>query len=126
MSKGKNGEKNCESGQTGKAETVERAGRTVGKKLRMVFSMSWRISPAYILLVVLNALTGAAQILANVVLPKFLIDELTHDREPEQLLLWGMLIVGSNLVFSFLGKLMKRNLEIQNVYMNHKINIRRP
>ena len=115
-------EKSRKAGQTEKAEESGRAGRTIGKKLRMVFSMSWRISPAYILLVIVNALTGAAQILANVVLPKFLVDELTHDRRPEQLLLWGLAIVGSNLVFGFLGKLMKRNMEIQNEYMNQKIN----
>lgn len=92
------------------------------KKLRLIFTTVWKISPAYILLVIANALIGAAQILANVILPKFLIDELTGARQVDRLMLWGLAIVGSNLFFGLLGRWMKRNMTIQDSYMNQKIN----
>ena len=92
------------------------------KKLKEVFTLAWGISPLYIILLIVNALIGALQILANVVLPKYLIDELITSRDTVSLLLIGGAIVLSNLVFSFLGKLMTRNLTIQNLYMNEKMN----
>ena len=92
------------------------------KKLKEVFTLAWGISPLYIILLIVNALIGALQILANVVLPKYLIDELITSRDTGSLLLIGGAIVFSNLVFSFLGKLMTRNLTIQNRYMNEKMN----
>lgn len=92
------------------------------QKLKEIFSLAWRISPSYILLLIMNSLIGAAQILVNVVLPKYLIDELITSKDTRNLLYIGGAIVLSNLVFSFLGKLMTRNLEIQNIYMNEKMN----
>lgn len=92
------------------------------KKLKEVFTLAWGISPLYIILLIVNALIGALQILANVVLPKYLIDELITSRDTVSLLLIGGAIVLSNLVFSFWGKLMTRNLTIQNLYMNEKMN----
>ena len=92
------------------------------KKLREIFTLAWSISPIYIILVAANALISAAQILANVILPKFLIDELTGGKETKWLLVWGLAIVGCNLFFGFLAKLMKRTMEIQNQYMNEKMN----
>lgn len=92
------------------------------QKLKEVFSLAWGISPSYIVLLIMNSLIGAAQILANVVLPKYLIDELITNKDTRNLLYIGGAIVLSNLVFSFLGKLMTRNLAIQNVYMNEKMN----
>ena len=41
------------------------------KKIRMFFSLSWKISPSYILLLIVNTIAGGGQIIANVVLPKF-------------------------------------------------------
>lgn len=92
------------------------------KKLKEVFTLAWEISPFYIILLIVNALIGALQILANVVLPKYLIDELITNRDTGSLLLIGGAIVLSNLIFSFLGKLMTRNLTIQNRFMNEKMN----
>lgn len=73
------------------------------KKLREIFTLAWSISPIYIILVAANALISAAQILANVILPKFLIDELTGGKETKWLLVWGLAIVGCNLFFGFLA-----------------------
>ena len=92
------------------------------EKLKKVFSLAWGISPWYIILLIVNALISAMQILANVVLPKYLIDELIASRNTGSLLFIGGAIVLSNLVFSFFGKLMTRNLTIQNRYMNEKMN----
>lgn len=92
------------------------------KKIRILLSLAWSISPTYILLLVMNALIGSGQILANVILPKYLIDELTLLRRSEQLIFWVGAIVVCNLVFGFLAKFMKRTLEVKNQYMDMKIN----
>lgn len=92
------------------------------KKIKKVFALAWGISPLYIILLIMNSLIGAMQIVANVVLPKYLIDELVTSRNTGSLLYIGGAIVLSNLIFSFLGKLMTRNLAIQNRYMNEKMN----
>lgn len=92
------------------------------KKIKKVFSLAWGISPLYIILLIINSLIGAMQIVTNIVLPKYLIDELITSRNTESLLYIGGAIVISNLLFSFLGKLMTRNLAIQNRYMNEKMN----
>lgn len=92
------------------------------KKIKKVFALAWGISPLYIILLIMNSLIGAMQIVANVVLPKYLIDELITSRNTGSLLYIGGAIVLSNLLFSFLGKLMTRNLAIQNRYMNEKMN----
>ena len=92
------------------------------KKIKKVFALAWGISPLYIILLIMNSLIGAMQIVANVVLPKYLIDELITSRNTQSLFYIGGAIVLSNLLFSFLGKLMTRNLAIQNRYMNEKMN----
>lgn len=92
------------------------------KKIKKVFALAWGISPLYIILLIMNSLIGAMQIVANVVLPKYLIDELITSRNTGSLLYIGGAIVLSNLLFSFWGKLMTRNLAIQNRYMNEKMN----
>ena len=51
-------------------------------------------------------------------LPKFLIDELTGALRPEQLTFWVLMIAGSNLLFSFLKKTMKRLLDVKSEQVN--------
>ncbi len=70
------------------------------KKLRLFFRISWETVPSYIVLLVVQTLLTGGRVVMNVVLPKFLIDELTGGCEPERLLLYGGLVVGSNLFFA--------------------------
>ena len=44
------------------------------KKITLFFSIVWRISHAYVLLMLASVLLVGAQVLLNVLLPKFLID----------------------------------------------------
>ena len=92
------------------------------KKLKMFFSLAWSISPIYIFLLIVSTLVNSGQILVNVILPKFLIDELTGNMEINRLILFGSSIVLSNLIFSFLANTMKRVMEIKNLYMRQNMN----
>lgn len=111
-----------QAGQTAQTSGQQQParGRNV-RKVKKLLSLAFGISPAYIILIVLNSLIGAAQIVTNVVLPKYLIDELIGSQRVTQLILLGGLIAGSNLAFSLIGKLMQRSLNIQNDYMTNKI-----
>lgn len=89
------------------------------KKLKMLFSISWRISPSYIIFLILNIFVNSGKVFINVILPKFLIDELVGNKDIERLILFGVLIVLSNVVFSFLSNTMKRIMDVKNVYMDN-------
>lgn len=91
------------------------------KKLKMFFSLSWKISPSYIIFLLLSTFISSGQILINVILPKFLIDELIGNKEMNTLLFFGSMIILSNLVFAFLSNTMKRYMEIKNIYMREKM-----
>ena len=49
------------------------------KNLIHFMKLAWSVSPSYILLLVVNALLGSAKTLLNIVLPMYLIDELTGE-----------------------------------------------
>ncbi len=91
------------------------------KKLRLFFRISWETVPSYIVLLVVQTLLTGGRVVMNVVLPKFLIDELTGGCEPERLLLYGGLVVGSNLFFAWLDLVMKRCMEVQNPCVTQKM-----
>lgn len=92
-----------------------------GKKLRLLGRMAWKASPAYVLLLCFSTLGNGLQILCNVILPGFLIDELTGMTRPERLCLYGGLIVGSNLLFAWLNQFWKKCMSVQNVYVGEKM-----
>ena len=92
------------------------------RKLKMFFLLSWRISPSYIICLILNTAISSGQIFANVILPKYLIDELVGQKDIERLLLFGSLIVLSNIMFAFLNNTMKRIMDVKNIYMNDMMN----
>ncbi len=71
------------------------------RKLKIFFSLSWKVSPSYIIFLIINTFVNSSKILINVILPKYLIDELTGNRDIETLILFGSLIVLSNLLFTF-------------------------
>lgn len=92
-----------------------------GKKLKLFFRLSWKTAPSYILLLIVQTLTSGGQVVMNVVLPKFLIDELTGACEIRRLLFFGGLVVGSNLFFAWFTRLMKRYMDVQNPYVSQKM-----
>lgn len=91
------------------------------KKLKMFFGLAWSISPSYILLLLFSTLVNSGQVLINVVLPKFLIDELMGNRDIKRLILFGMAIVAANVLFAFLANTMKRIMDVKNIYMKEKM-----
>lgn len=91
------------------------------KKLKMFFGLAWSISPSYILILLFSTLVNSGQVLINVVLPKFLIDELMGNRDIKRLILFGMAIVAANVLFAFLANTMKRIMDVKNIYMKEKM-----
>ncbi len=82
-------------------------------KIKMVIKLVWSISPAYFFMLIFNSIIFSGQILLNVILPKFLIDELTGDMLTNKLIFWVGAIVLNNLIFTLLKKTSKRLLDIK-------------
>ena len=91
------------------------------KKLKSFLGLAWRLCPSYIILVLVDAFLNAGKIVANVILPKFLIDELLGVRDPINLLIYGGLIVLSNVLFAFIDNLMKKTMTIKKIDMQEKM-----
>ena len=91
------------------------------KKLKMFFSLSWKISPSYIILLVFETLVSSLQIFANVILPKYLIDELIGPMDRDRLILFGALIIISNVLFVFLANTIKKYMEVKKIYIREKL-----
>lgn len=83
------------------------------EKVKYVVKLIWSISPAYFFLLMFNSLVFSGQILGNVILPKFLIDELMGNKDKNRIIFWVGAIVICNLVFSFLKKTSKRLLDVK-------------
>ncbi|HWQ59252.1 MAG TPA: ABC transporter ATP-binding protein [Clostridia bacterium] len=90
-------------------------------KLSLFLALAWEVSPAYILLLLGSSLLGGAQLMANVVLPKFLIDELTGAQDPNLLFFWTTAIVGANWVFSLAANTLKRQLDYKKIYVSEML-----
>ena len=83
------------------------------KKLIHFLSLAWSVSPAYIILLVINALLGSAKTLLNIVLPMYLIDELTGAKDIKLLCLYGGFIVLNNVGMMFLTNTLQRFLKVK-------------
>lgn len=71
-----------------------------------VFAMAFKVAPQYIVLLIVNAVFSAGQILANVILPRYLIDEIALGAamDVNNLFIFGGAIVVSNLFFALAVK----------------------
>ncbi len=78
------------------------------KKLLHYLKLAWSVSPAYMLLLLLQSVAGSAKTLLNVILPMFLVNELTGEKRPEQLLLFAALIVANNVGMTLLDNILNR------------------
>jgi len=83
------------------------------KKLIHFLRMVWSVSPSYLILLVVDAFCNAAKILFNIILPMFLINELTEAQQIENLLLFGGLIVLNNVGFTFLTNTFQRFMKVK-------------
>lgn len=91
------------------------------KKLKLFFRLSWETVPSYMILLIFHTVMTGAQVVLNVVLPKFLVDELVGGCDPQRLLLSGTLVIGSNLFFAWMSRFMKRCMDVQNTYVSQKM-----
>lgn len=92
------------------------------KKLASFFRLVWKVSPSYILILVMQALVSGAKLMLNVILPKFLVDELTGARDVQMLLLFGALIILNNVGMTLLENTFKRFVEIKETYVRNAMN----
>ncbi len=78
------------------------------KKLVHFMKLAWSVSPAYVLLLLFQSVTGAAKTLLNVILPMYLVNELTGEKNIERLMLFAALIVANNVGMTLLDNLLNR------------------
>ena len=78
------------------------------KKLAHFMKLAWSVSPANMLLKLVQSFLGATKTLLNIVLPMFLVNELTGSKEVERLVLFAGLIVLNNVGLTLLDNLLNR------------------
>lgn len=78
------------------------------KKLAHFMKLAWTVSPAYVVLLFVQSVLSAAKNLCNVILPMFLVNELTGDKIPERLVLFAALIVANNVGMTLLDNVLNR------------------
>ncbi len=91
------------------------------KKLALIVRLSWQVCPSYMILLLINTVIGGGQILATVMLPRFLLDELAGGRNVKRLLVFAGCIVAANLLFDWLTRLTKKGLDVRGEYANQKM-----
>ena len=82
------------------------------KKLIHFIKLAWSVSPFYLIMLVVNALSSAAKNLLNVILPMFLVNELTGARDVKNLVIYGGLIVLNNVGMTLLTNVLQRFIKI--------------
>ena len=92
------------------------------KKLASFFKLVWKVSPSYVLILVMRALVSGAKLMLNVILPKFLVDELTGAKDVQMLLLFGALIILNNVGMTLLENTFKRFVEVKETYVRNAMN----
>ena len=78
------------------------------KKLAHFMKLAWTVSPAYVILLFVQSVLSAAKNLCNVILPMFLVNELTGDKIPERLILFAALIVANNVGMTLIDNVFNR------------------
>lgn len=83
------------------------------KKLIHFIKLAWSVSPSYLILLVINALCESAKILLNIVLPVYLIDELTGAQNIQRLCMFGGMIVLNNVGMTLVSNTLQRFLMVK-------------
>lgn len=89
------------------------------KKLIHFIKLAWTVSPANILLLIVNSICGAAKTILNTVLPMFLVNELLGVRNTENLIFYSGLIILNNVGMTLLENLFARFMKVEEV-KNHR------
>lgn len=79
----------------------------------------WKVSPAYVLLILLNGLIGGGKIILNMVLPMFLIDELIGGRDVKKLVLFGACIVANNVIMTFITDSLQKYRDVKDEWVQN-------
>ncbi len=83
------------------------------KKFIHFLKLAWSVSPSYLVLLVFHAFCESAKNLLNVILPMYLIDELTGAQDIRQLCLYGGFIVLNNVGMTLVSNTMQRFIKIK-------------
>ena len=89
------------------------------KKLFHFLKLVWKVSPANIILLFVKSVCNAARTLLNIILPMFLVDELTGDCNPKRLVLFAGLIVLNNVGMTFLNDTLNRFTSVLETKAHH-------
>lgn len=84
------------------------------KKLIHFMKLAWSVSPLYMILLLLDAACDVTKNLLNIVLPMYLVNELTGERNVERLVLYAGLVVLNNVGMDLLHKILHRFIPVQN------------
>ena len=91
------------------------------KKLVHFMKLAWAVSPAYMLLLLLQSVAGATKTLLNVILPMLLVNELTGGKQPEQLILFAGLIVANNVGMTLLDNILNRFCSVLQIKSSNEM-----
>ena len=84
------------------------------KKLTHFLKLAWTVSPSYLILLAINAVCESIKTLLNIVLPMYLIDELTGAQDIRQLCLYGGLIILNNVGMMLLTNTLQRFIKVRD------------
>ena len=79
----------------------------------------WKVSPAYVLLILLNGLIGGGKVILNTVLPMFLIDELIGGRDVKKLIIFGTCIVANNVIMTFITDSIQKYRDVKDEWVQN-------
>lgn len=91
------------------------------KKLKMLFGLMYRISPSYIFVIIFGSLLTSFQVFGNVIIPKYLIEELISGQNITRIMILIVVVVGLNLFFNWVNKTYRRLLLVRNAYVERMI-----
>ena len=85
------------------------------KKLAHFLKLAWSVSPAYLILLVISSVCEAAKTLFNIILPMYLVNELTDGRRAEALLFYAGLIVLNNVGMTLVSNVLNRFSSVRDL-----------
>ena len=89
------------------------------RNITSFIKMAWKVSPVYILVIVLNAFISGGKIILNMILPMLLIDELLGAKASDKLFLFGTLIVVNNVGMTFLSNTIKKWMDVRGEWLQN-------
>lgn len=92
------------------------------KKIAHFMKLVWKADAVYVILLVLSSLLTSSQLFLNIILPKFLIEELMGGKNLEMLILWGGLIVANNVLTKLAERTLNKYLAVKQTVVFHKMN----